>query len=335
MQSTVLILGARGRFGLACARAFADAGWRVLAHMRPHAQVPAEVQGDARIQWLQIDLTDKDALARAGAGAALVVHALNPAYTNRAWRSEALPMLESTVAIARTLGATVMFPGNIYNFGSDMPAVLREDTPQRASTVKGQIRIGMEEHLRRSGVRSIVVRAGDFFGSGTGTWFDQTVAKDLHKGVLTYPGARDVPTAWAYLPDLARAFVALAGKRAEVAAFEVFHFAGHTVTGQRWVDVMTPLAQQQGWVRSGPQLRFAGLPWPLISLMGWFIPTWGALAEMRYLWNRPQRLANDKLERFIGAEPSTPFAEAARQALVDLGKIAAPRAHANGAPAVA
>jgi NAD(P)-dependent dehydrogenase (short-subunit alcohol dehydrogenase family) len=30
MQDTVLILGARGRFGLAAARAFCDAGWRVI-----------------------------------------------------------------------------------------------------------------------------------------------------------------------------------------------------------------------------------------------------------------------------------------------------------------
>ena len=321
MQSTVLILGARGRFGLACARAFADAGWRVLAHMRPHAQVPAEVQGDARIQWLSIDLTDTEALARAGAGAAVVVHALNPAYTNRAWRSESLPMLESTVAIARTLGATLMFPGNVYNFGSDMPAVLREDTPQRADTVKGQIRIGMEEHLRRSGVRSIVIRAGDFFGSGAGTWFDLAVVKDIQKGVITYPGARDVSTAWAYLPDLARTFVAVAQRRAELPAFEVLHFAGHNATGQRWLDVLTPIAQQQGWVTAGVAVRFGGLPWPLIRLLGWLVPSWGALLEMHYLWERPHSLAHDKLERLIGPEPSTPFADAAHQALADWGAI--------------
>ena len=29
-SKTVLILGARGRFGLTAARAFAEAGWRVL-----------------------------------------------------------------------------------------------------------------------------------------------------------------------------------------------------------------------------------------------------------------------------------------------------------------
>ena len=32
--STVLVLGANGRFGLAATRAFAAAGWRVLAQVR-------------------------------------------------------------------------------------------------------------------------------------------------------------------------------------------------------------------------------------------------------------------------------------------------------------
>ena len=82
MQETVLILGARGRFGLATALAFADAGWRVLAQMRPGAQVPAAVQGDHRIQWLVGDVHAPQAMAQAALAlapdVAVVVHALNP-----------------------------------------------------------------------------------------------------------------------------------------------------------------------------------------------------------------------------------------------------------------
>ena len=43
--STVLILGARGRFGQAAARAFARAGWQVLGQVRPGAQGTLEVKG--------------------------------------------------------------------------------------------------------------------------------------------------------------------------------------------------------------------------------------------------------------------------------------------------
>jgi nucleoside-diphosphate-sugar epimerase len=190
----------------------------------------------------------------------------------------------------------------------------------------------MEAQLQGSGVRSIVVRAGDFFGSGKGTWFDTAMVKDIRKGVFTYPGPRDVSTAWAYLPDLARSFVAVAQRRATLRPFEVFHFAGHRVTGQRWLDVLTPVAQAQGWVKPSAQLKLGSLPWSLIRLGAWLMPTWAALLEMRYLWNAPHALANEKLTALIGPEPHTPLAQAAQTALVDLGLMAATplRAVAHG-----
>lgn len=332
--NTVLILGARGRFGLAAARAFAAAGWRVLGHIRPTGLAPTPVAfgrpgGDVpAIEWLPIDLDDTAALARAAQGATVVVHALNPAYTNAAWQSQGPAMMDAAIALCRALGATLMLPGNIYNFGAAMPPVLREDTPQIAHTVKGQVRIAVEAQLQASGVRGIVIRAGDFFGSGQGTWFDLAIAKDLRKGVLTYPGPRGVSTSWAYLPDLARTFVAVAERRAQLQPFEVFHFAGHVITGQRWLDLLDPIARQQGWVRPNGQLRWKGMPWGVIRLGAWFVPTWASLWEMRYLWTTPHALANDRLCALIGTEPHTPLAQAAQQSLADLGLLGAHHAPA-------
>lgn len=316
--NTVLILGARGRFGLTAARAFAEAGWRVLGQTRAGAEVP---QGAASIEWLGIDLYDTKALAHAAQGATVVVHALNPAYTNKAWMTQVLPMTDAAISITRALGATLMVPGNVYNFGAAMPAVLREDTPQVAQTIKGKVRIQMEQRLQQSGVRSVVIRAGDFFGGGKGTWFDTTMVKEIRKGVFTYPGAPDVSRAWAYLPDLARSFVAVAQQRAKLPAFEVLHFAGHRITGQRWLDVLTPLAQSQGWVKPGAVLKMAKLPWPIIRIGALLVPTWGALLEMYYLWQTPHALANDKLTALIGAEPFTPLPQAAQAAMADLGLV--------------
>jgi nucleoside-diphosphate-sugar epimerase len=331
MTETVLILGARGRLGWAAAQAFADAGWRVLAHRRVVGGLAHEAQADPRIHWLQADAGHPAALlqaARAQAGEqgiAVVLHALNPAYTNQAWKAQALTMTDAALALCKAFNATLMLPGNVYNFGAAMPAVLREDTPQQAQTVKGQIRIGMEAHIQRSGVRSIVLRAGDFFGAGRGTWFDQAIVKDIAKGVFTYPGPSDVATAWAYLPDLARTFVAVAERRAQLKPFEVLHFAGHSITARQWLHVLTPLAQAQGWVQSGQCVRYKRLPWALIRLGALVVPTWAGLVEMRYLWEQPHRLDNSKLVALLGAEPHTPLAQAAAMALQDLGLAVAPQ----------
>lgn len=315
MQATVLILGARGRFGLACARAFADAGWRVLGQTRPRAVVPSH----NGIEWVGLDLYDTVALSAAARGATVVVHALNPPYTHKDWRAQVAPMMDAAIALTRTLNATLMLPGNVYNFGTGMPAVMRESTPQEARSVKGLIRVALEAQLRHSGVRSVVIRAGDFFGSGRGTWFDSVIVKHVQKGVFTYPGQRNVATPWAYLPDLAQTFVAVAARRARLSHFEVLHFAGHGLTGEQWLKTLTPLARTEGWIKPGGALSFKRLPWPLIRLGALVLPTWAALLEMRYLWDTPHALSNAKLTALIGPEPHTPLAQAAHAALIDLG----------------
>src|SRR5262245_34180250 len=207
LKPIVLVLGANGRLGAAAVRAFAAAGWAVRAQAR---RAPAEpLPPDAN--HLALPLNDTVGLA-AAARARVVVYAVNPPYTQ--WRTLALPLLHQGIAVAKRLHATLLLPGNVYNFGESMPALLNERTPQLPTTAKGRIRAQMERELRelaeRRELRSVVVRAGDFFGGGTGSWLDLVIVKHLPRSKLVYPGPLDVAHAWAYLPDLARAFVAVA-----------------------------------------------------------------------------------------------------------------------------
>lgn len=329
---TVLILGARGRFGQAAARAFARAGWQVLGQVRPGAQGPAI----AGVHWLALQPSDTAALANAARGAAVVVNGLNPVYTHKAWRTEAPALLEAAIRISQVLGATLMMPGNVYNFGEAMPALLHEDAAQAATGVKGRIRIAMEQRLRAAtqdgSLRAVVIRAGDFFGSGTGAWLDQAVAKDLARGRVTWPGPLDVATPWAYLPDLANTFVKVAQQRSRLGAFAQLHFAGHTVTGQQWVDALTSVAWDQGWLPAEGALSVSRMPWPLLRVVGLVVPTFAALAQMRYLWRTPHQLHNQNLCALIGEEPRTTFDDAVRQSLYDLGLLVR---HAEPAAAAA
>ncbi|MCJ0766052.1 NAD-dependent epimerase/dehydratase family protein [Variovorax terrae] len=319
---SVLVLGGRGRFGQAAVRAFAQAGWHVLAQVRPGATGPA-VPG---VRWLALAPDDTAALAAAAEGASVVVQALSPPYVHSAWRVQVPQLTDAAIRISRALGATLMLPASVYNFGAAMPRRLREDTPQAAATVKGRLRIASERQIREAtldgGMKAVVIRAGDFFGSGTGSWFDQVMAKGLAQGRFTYPGALDVPTAWAYLPDLARTFVEVAARRDRLPAFETLHFTGHTLTGQDWVAALTELAWEEGWLPAGGSLRIGTFPWPLIRLGGLVVPTWQALSEMAYLWRTPHGLANERLVALLGAEPHTPLLAAARSAADGLGLTA-------------
>src|SRR5262245_58764173 len=226
MSGRILILGAAGRLGHAAAEAFRDAGWSVDALVRPGAAARAPKGTNV------LEVLARDAAIEAARGADVVLHALNPPYTQ--WHTLALPLAYVAIDAAEAAGATLLCPGNVYNFGVGMPPVLDENTPMRPTTRKGRLRVEMEQRIREAterGMRAVVLRAGDFFGGGRGAWFDLVITKDLDEGRVTYPGPLDVVHEWAYLPDLAQAFVRIADKRATLPAFAHFGFPGHAVTG--------------------------------------------------------------------------------------------------------
>jgi nucleoside-diphosphate-sugar epimerase len=314
--SKVLILGANGRFGAAAATAFADAGWRVLAQVRRVATAC-----HPRITPLAIALGDSAELAAAARGASVVVHAINPPYTR--WSHELLSLGRLGMDLAQRLGAGFMLPGNVYNFGRAMPARLAEDTPQclgADNTRKGRLRAELEAEMAQravQGLRSVVIRAGDFYGCGAGGWFDLVIAKSLDAGKLVYPGPLDVPHAWAYVPDLARAFVAVAARGVPTGHTNL-HFAGHTLTG---AQLLAQTEQAAAAIGAAPSRgwRRGGLPWALIRAGGLVVPMWRELAEMRYLWSRPHALDGTRLRALAGELPATPLAQSLASSLRALG----------------
>ncbi len=312
---TVLILGAQGRLGSAAADAFWSAGWRVIAQARRGA--------------LQTPLTDTAALAQAAAGASVVVYAVNPLYT--AWDTDLLPLARAGMDVAQRLGALFMLPGNVYNYGQQMPALLGADTPERPTTAKGRLRQQLEAELadraspraESAGLRSVVIRAGDFYGQAVGTWIDQLIAKKLAQGKLSYPGPLDVPHAWAYLPDLARAFVAVAERSLQGPLSSTGHtrlqFAGHTLTGQELLDGLTSAARALGVAGAARGLQHSRMHWAPVRMAGLFVPMLRELAKMSYLWGVPHALDGSALQRLVGPLPATPLDSALRHTLASLG----------------
>lgn len=319
----ILILGASGRLGQACVQAFHQAGWQVLAQSR-QARSPAwpkdvvYLPGDAEHLPGVPDRLDA------------VLQAANPPYDR--WTELAWPMNRAALAHAERTGALFLFPGNVYNHGPQLPAQLSEDSAfdRQHNTRKGAVRVQIEDELaqaaRAGKVRVAILRAGDFFGSGSGTWLDLALAKDLIKARpgdrVTYPGRIDQCHAWAYLPDLARAFVALAGSAASLAPFSTHVFEGHAVTGQAFFDALGKACQALNLSGGHPvlptRLRLQGMPWPIMKLISLFNPLLREVIEMRYLWDRPHRLVSHSPLREALHRGATPFDQAVTQALRDL-----------------
>ena len=297
-----MILGAAGRLGYAAAEAFRSEGWSVTGLVRPGTahRAPSCIK--------IVETTDRKVAVAAAQGMNVVLHALNPPYIK--WNQMARPHAYAAIEAAETAGATLMFPGNVYNYGRAMPEVLDESTPMRPTTRKGRIRAEIEQRLLEAserGMRTIILRAGDFFGSGRGSWFDLVLTKDLARHVVTYPGPIDCLHSWAYLPDLTATFVRLAAVRDRLHAFETFGFPGHAVPGR---EMVTAIAQTVGH-----GIKIKRMSWWLIHALAPIVPLPREISELAYLWKVPHRIAGSKLASVIGTIPHTPLDVAVARAL--------------------
>lgn len=283
MTKTVLILGPSGKIGTHSARAFAADGWKVRKYDRA---------------------TD---MTQAAMGVDVIVNGLNPpAYKN--WEVNIPKITHDVIKAAKASGATVIIPGNVYNFG-DNAGIWDENTPQKTHTKKGNIRIEMERAYRDSGVQTIVLRAGNFIDPDQNEdVFSVVMLRSIAKGKITAAGRTNIPQAYCYLPDWARAAVALANKRADLARFEDVPFAGHTFTLDELKETLETTL--------GP-LKYEGFPWWFMTLAS---PFWGLakeLQEMRYLWDLGHQLSGKKLAELLPDFEATPVATVMKAGLPD------------------
>ncbi|HAT32365.1 MAG TPA: hypothetical protein DCW29_16395 [Janthinobacterium sp.] len=309
-----LVLGATGAIGGEVARGLLARGWRVRALQRAPDSL---ARRDAGFEWIKGDAMVAADVARAARGASLIVHAVNPpGYRN--WGELVLPMIDNTIAAARACGARILLPGTVYNFGPDVFPAPTEASAQHAPTRKGGIRVELERRLRAAsadGVRTLIVRAGDFFGPrGAGNnWFSGALVKaGKPVDAVMYPGAKGVGHQWAYLPDLAETMLRLLDREAELPPFAVYHMRGHwDAAGTQMIDAVRRVAGR-------PRIKVRSFPWWALVLIAPFSETMREMREMRYLWQHGLYMDNARLLAVLGEEPHTPLDEAVRATLTGM-----------------
>lgn len=272
MTNTVLILGPSGKIGTHAARAFEQAGWKIRSYDRN---------------------TDMTAAAK---GVDVIVNGLNPPnYHN--WATLIPKITAQVIAAAKASGATVIIPGNVYNYGAT-PGIWSETTPQNATSRKGRIRMDMEKAYRQSGVKTIVLRAGNFIDPDqNGDILSMLMTAKLAKGKLVTMGATDVAQVFCYLPDWARAVVQLVEKRTELDDFEDIPFPGHNFTMEQMRVAYGAMLNRD--------IRFSRFPWWIMTIAQPFWELARELTEMRYLWNTDHRLSGEKIDRLLPDFEST------------------------------
>jgi nucleoside-diphosphate-sugar epimerase len=297
-----VVLGAAGGTGSAVVDELVVRGLLVRAVTRTGAtNVPEGVEQVAA------DVATPEGARRACAGAAVVYHCAQPAYTK--WVELFPPLTRAVLDGTAHAGAKLVFADNLYVYGPP-EGPMTEETPQRAQGKKGRTRIAMAAAILRAHaegrLRCTIGRSSDYYGPGGTT---STVGDNLMKPVLRgkrarWLGSLDQPHTLNYLEDMARALVTL-GEREE-ADGQVWHLpAAEPLTGRQFLT----LAYEAAGL--APKMGVASRP--MIRLVGVFNPLVRELNETLYQFERPFVSDTSKFQGAFGAFEPTPHPEAVRR----------------------
>jgi nucleoside-diphosphate-sugar epimerase len=319
---SALVLGATGGIGGELAANLLNRDWEVRALVRDPARAAAHWRRNQKSPvWVKGDATDRASVIDAAQGVSVIAHAVNPpGYKD--WDKIVLPMLDNTIEAAKMFSARIVLPGTVYNFGPDAFRSPDESSPQNPTTRKGKIRVEMERRLRAAsekGAKVLIVRAGDFFGPhAANNWFSLGLIKPGKPvEAIRYPGKMGVGHQWAYLPDVAETMAVLLERRDGLANFAVFHIDGH------WDADGLQMCEAIRSACGSASIPIKPFPWWLVRLASPFVTTFHEMLEMRYLWDIPLRMNNERLLKELGSEPRTNLVEAVRETLRGLGCLPA------------
>jgi nucleoside-diphosphate-sugar epimerase len=259
------------------------------------------------VEQVAADVATPDGARRACAGAAVVYHCAQPAYTK--WVELFPPLTRAVLDGTAEAGAKLVFADNLYVYGPP-GGPMTEQTPQRAQGRKGRIRIEMAAAILRAHgggrLRCTIGRSADYYGPrGTGTTVGDNVMKPVLRGKRArWLGSLDQLHTLNYLEDMARALVTL-GEREE-ADGQVWHLpAAEPLTGRQFLTLVYEAAGL------APKVGVASRP--MIKLVGVFNPLVRELNETLYQFERPFVSDASKFQGAFGPFEPTPHRDAARR----------------------
>lgn len=141
-------------------------GPRLATHLVQRVRVVRRGEGAPLegVEHVRADLTDRDQMARAAAGASVIYDTTNPARYSK-WGELLAPLKAGVRNAAATSGAFLVSLDNLYAYGMPKGA-LTEETALRPTSDKGALRKRLFEELMervdRGELRATVGRASDF-----------------------------------------------------------------------------------------------------------------------------------------------------------------------------
>ena len=273
-----IVFGA-GQVGSYLAESLLRSGTKVRVVKRTPAGIP---HGAERALG---DATDLAFCKEAVAGAQVVYHCMNPAYSASIWEEVLPKCLENLVAAAGSVGARLVVLENLYMYGSGNDGPINEETPFNPCSRKGEIRARLALELlaahNRGDVQAVAGHASDFYGPrGMGTHFAEKFWKPALAGkpVMFLPNP-DNPHTYHFIPDVAEGLKRLGSGSDEI-------------VGRPWMLPCAPTETTRALVNRfagvlGKDIALRGMSEFVRKAIGLIVPVVREVGEMLHQWESP------------------------------------------------
>jgi nucleoside-diphosphate-sugar epimerase len=259
--------------------------------------------------FIACDALDRESVLAAARGSEQIVVAIGFPYVGNLWREVWPKATGNFVAACEATGARMVFIDNLYMYGPQT-APLVETMALTSYGLKpaarsAATRVWMEA-ATAGRARVAALRPPDFYGPGVPLAYlgDSTIGALAGGKPASFVGSPDIAHDYAYVPDVARAAIALLD-------------ASDSAFGQAWHMPCAPTRTTREILEIAADelrvpLRIRALPTPLLAPIGLFSPFLREMREMRFQWDRPYRVDASKFAKAFAFDV-TPFETGVRE----------------------
>ncbi len=247
------------------------------------------------------DVLHFNELLNAVQGSSVIYLLIGITYDRKHWQRDWPVIMRNVIAACKETGARLVFFDNVYMYGK-VDGPMTENTPYKPISEKGKVRAAiaamLEKEMKAGHIKALIARSVDFYGPGV---TDKSAA-----GVMVFSNMQkgkkaqwfinaDVPRAYNYTPDAAKALYLLAKK--DDAYGQVWHLPvpEQALTGRQFISIAAKYMHTSAKVTVFPK-------W-LLKIIGWFHPFFRELYEMNYQDEFPFIFDSSKFKKAFNYTP--------------------------------
>lgn len=308
MNSRHLLLGATGSIGFAYTNELLENKIPVTVLARSKEKTEKLFGKNPLLEIITGDVLERNKLKEVAKDKEFIFHGIN--YPYNLWDKNMESATNNVIEAAGMNKATIIFPGNIYEYGNIKE--IKESTIPNPTTRKGKIRLKLHDIMQAAAESNICnvifVRLPDFFGPNVTNGLIMPIFGNASKQkAITYLINADIPHQYVYTPDAAKV-IHMLSLQGNLPAFAEFNFASFvTPSFRQW-------AGQIAEIGGGPA-NLKIIPKWMLNIVAIFNPVVKEMKENYYLFENNVELNDEKVRKLLPKFKDTEMKKMIRETL--------------------